>query len=90
MNNLKIYKYRSIGSVSAIKIDNRILCMGWYTYTQADQAINKGSPSDTIEILGHNVAAMIVWKGTIEFETLNKTFSMLEKNYRKNAEEVLL
>lgn len=89
-DKLKVYKYRALGSVSGIKIDDRVLCMGWYAYKHVDQSSDKSLASDAVEILGHNIAALVVWKGTGEFEALDKTFSMLEKNYQKNSEEVLL
>lgn len=88
--NLKIYKYTTPGSVSAIKIDNRVLCMGWYTYEKVNHSNHKHYSNDEVAISGHDVAALVVWRGTDEFEALDKTFSMLEINYRTYAEEVLL
>jgi hypothetical protein len=90
LDKLKVYKYRAPSSVSGIKIDNRVLCMGWYTYEQVDRAAYKSYASDTIEISGHDVAAVVAWRGTGEFEALDKTFSMLEKSYRKSSEKVLV
>jgi hypothetical protein len=87
---LKVYKYRSPGSVSAIKIDNRVLCMGWYIYEKAENLANSSYASDTIEVSGHDVAALVVWRDTEEFNELEKTFSLLEKNYQKHAEKVSL
>lgn len=87
---LKVYKYRSPGSVSAIKIDNRVLCMGWYIYEKAENLAYSSYASDTIEISGHDVAAFVVWKDTEEYNELERTFSLLEKNYQKHAEKVSL
>ena len=89
-DKLKVYKYKAPGSVSGIKIDNRVLCMGWYIYRHVDEFTDKSMAADDVELLGHNIAALVVWKGTPEFEVLDKTFSKLEKNYQKNSEEVLL
>jgi hypothetical protein len=86
---LKVYKYRTPCTVSAIKIDNRVLCMGWYLYEKVDYA-HKSYPDDIVEISGHDVAALIVLKGTNEFKALDKTFSTLEMNFRRNSEEVPL
>ncbi len=88
LDKLKVYKYRTPGSVSGIRIDNRVLCMGWYTYESVAQTISRVSASDSVEVSGHDVAALVVWKGTSEFEALNKTFSKLEENYRGNSEVV--
>jgi hypothetical protein len=87
-DKLKIYKYRVPSSMSAIKIDNRILCMGWYTYEQKKRLDDKTYPDDTIDISGHDRAAVVVYKGTNEFQVLDKMFSLLEKNYREYAEIV--
>ena len=91
-DQLKIFKYRSPGSVSAIKIDNRVLCMGWYMYEyeMAENHLHSGYPNDTIEVSGHDVAALVVWSGTEEFEELEKTFSYQLKNFEKYAEWVAL
>lgn len=89
-DKLKIYKFRTPATLSAIKIDNRILCMGWYTYEQVDPAAHKHYGSDTVAVSGHDVATLVAWGGTEEFEVLDKTFSMLENNYRNNSEEMLL
>src|SRR5690242_4559882 len=77
LDKLKVYKYRTPSSVSGIRIDNRVLCMGWYIYESASQNNARGAASDSVEISGHDVAALVVWKGTREFEALNKTFSSL-------------
>jgi hypothetical protein len=89
-DKFKVYKYRTLGSVSGIKIDDRVLCMGWYVYKHVDQFTDKNMAGDEVELLGHNIAVLVVWKGTPEFEALNKTFNMLEKNYQRNSEEVRL
>lgn len=93
-NCLKLYKYQVPGSVSGIRINlgtKQLLCMGWYTYEHADGTNrNPFYPSDTVQISGHDVAAVVVWSGTEHFDALNKTFSMLEKNYEMNSQEVAL
>lgn len=88
---LKIRKYRAPGSVSAVKIDKHVLCMGWYTYEHVDASNrNPVHSADSIQVSGHDVAAVVVWKDTEEFEALDKTFRTLEENYQNNSEEVFL
>lgn len=87
-DRLKVYKYHVPSSISAIKIDNRVLCIGWYTYEEVDRAAEKTYTSDTFELSAHDRAAVIAVKGTHEFRALDKTFSVLEKNYRAHAEHV--
>lgn len=88
-DNLKLYKYRSPASVSAIKIDDRVLCMGWYLYERQDQPHHPDFKNDTAEISAHDVAAIIAFAGTSEYNKLLKTFQTLEENFQKHAEEVL-
>jgi len=87
-NKLKIYKYHAPSSMSAIKIDNRLLCMGWYTYEESSVSMHTTYPDDTIEISGHDRAAVVVWQGTNEFQALDRTFNILENNYRKHAQVI--
>lgn len=94
LGKLKVRKYHVPGSVSGIKINfgtEQVLCMGWYTYEQVDDLNrNPAYSTDTTELSGHDRAAVITWKGTDEFEALHNTFSTLEKNYQKYAEDVIL
>lgn len=101
---LEVYKYRVASSMSAVKIDNRVLYMGWYTYEQTTHPVHKAFPEDTFELSGHDRAAVVAWEGTndpqkpgepfgmmddmSDYQKLNKTFSKLEENYREHAEIV--
>lgn len=88
--------------MSAIKIDDRVLCMGWYTYEEGYQANSPTYANDTVGISGHDRAAVVVCKGTEEFwdfdktfcvsnginnfKALDRTFRGIEKNYLENAD----
>ena len=88
-NKLKVYKYRSPNSMSAVKIDQRVICMGWYTLEQEDDDSDQNeNASTTIELSGHDRAAVVALAGTDAFHALDKTFNVLETNYRKRAELV--
>jgi hypothetical protein len=87
--NLKIRKYRVPSSVHGIRIDEQALSIGRYIYEHVDSAKRSSIYStDSIRILGHQLAAIVVWKGTEEFEVLNKMFNMLEMKYQKDSEEM--
>lgn len=90
LDNLKLYKYRSPASISAVKIDDRVLCMGWYLYEHQDQPDHPDFKNDTTEISAHDVAASVVFEGTSEYNKFLKTFQTLEENFQKHAEEVQL
>jgi hypothetical protein len=87
-DKLEVYKYRVPPSMSAVKIDNRVICMGWYTCEQKRRGDDKAHEDDTIDISGHDRPAMVVYKGTWEFQVLDKMFSRVEKNYREFGEIV--
>lgn len=90
LEKLEVYKYRAPSSISAIKIDQRVLSMGWYAYEQVDRADYSFHREDSIAISGHDRAAVVAWEGTEEFKALDKTFSTLEANYRIHAERASL
>jgi len=87
-DNLKLYKYRSPASVSAVKIDDRVLCMGWYLYEHMAQPHHPDFKNDTTEISAHDVVAIVAFAGTSEYNKLLKTFQALEENFQQHAEEV--
>jgi hypothetical protein len=67
--------------------------MGWYLYlprSHKDGSNQKGH--DTIDIYAHDVAAIVAYKNTPDFEALNDTFERLEAGYRndESTEEVSL
>jgi hypothetical protein len=64
--------------------------MGWYIYEQVDRTCRQSYIDDTVEISGHDVASVLMWKGTDGLEELVNTFNTQEENYRVNSEEVLL
>jgi hypothetical protein len=77
--------------VSAVKIDNTVLAMGWYTYEHVDTTNQKAAyPDDQIQVSGHDIAAIVVWKGTPEFEALDRTFRQLTDNYQRNSVTISL
>ncbi|HEY1350270.1 MAG TPA: hypothetical protein VGF67_11670 [Ktedonobacteraceae bacterium] len=94
---LKIYTYRPPGSMSAIKIDERVLSMGWYTYEEKANGGHEVYLHDTLELSGHGRAAVVAWAGagagpgaSGDFQRLCRTFRILEKNYREHAEVVAI
>jgi hypothetical protein len=101
---LKVFKYRPPCSMSAIKIDNRILYIGYYTYESKEATNQESYPSDTIDLSGHDRAAIVTWQdseasqilhttsNTSEeanhFQKFANTFNVLEQNYRTHGEIV--
>jgi len=89
-DRILVRKFHTPSSLSGIRIDDQVLCIGWYTYEAVDDT-NKSHkhPKDIIQVSGHDVAALIVWRRTDEYEALNRTFSILEANYKKNADKAI-
>ncbi|SRR5258707_8437 len=89
-SNLKVYKFKTPASVRAIKIDEQVLCVGWYTYERVYRKDQPTFPDDQTAISGHDRPAIVVWKGTEEYDILNQMVLVLVENYRNNAEAVPL
>lgn len=87
-SELTVYKCAAPMTVRAVMIDDRLLCMGPYTY-EPEKGLGK-HPDDTVEISGNDICTMIAAKGTENFEALNTTFAMLVRKYQNAAEQVLL
>lgn len=82
---LEVRKYRAIASISGIRIDDRILFVGWYIYEYVEIPHQKYA-KDTLETSAHDRAGILAWRGTTAFNVLNTTFSEVEANYRRNSE----
>lgn len=86
--HLKLYKYRTLGTVSAIRVDDRVISLGSYTYEQVDPTRDKHYGSDTIAISGDDRMAIVAFGETPEYQSLNTTFNIIEHEYQQNREEV--
>lgn len=89
-STLKVYRVTAPISVRAIKIDNEVLCMGWYTFEPEDRSNRPEYPDDQISVSGHDRATIIAWRGTAEFDALNSTFMAMVDIYRDPRNEVPL
>lgn len=87
-SELTVYKCTTPMTVRAIMIDDRLLCMGPYTY-EPERGVGK-HPDDTVEISGNDIATTIAVKGTENFEAMHTTFAMLVRKYQNAAEQVVL
>ena len=86
--HLKLYKYRTLGTVSAIRIDDRVISLGSYTYEQVDPTRDQHYGSDTIAISGDDRMAIVAFGETPEYQALNATFNAIEHEYQQKREEV--
>jgi hypothetical protein len=89
---LAIYKYRVPGSVTAVKIDDDVILMGWYFYLHVNEDDelphkdrNGNDYSDSFHINGRTTPAVILRKNEPGFEALAKAFGDLEHNYRVSS-----
>jgi hypothetical protein len=86
-STLEVYKCTMPMSVRGIMIDDRLLCMGGYTYEPDDREGATDHLDDTVAVSGHDTATMIARRGTREFDALNATFSMLVDKYERFSRE---
>lgn len=89
-SNLQVYKFRTPASVRAIKIDDEVLCVGWYTYEKVDRRGWPTFPDDQTAISGHDRPTFVAWKGTEEYTILNQMITVMVENYSENKEVVTL
>ncbi len=72
---LSVIKYRTPASVAAVRIDDRVIFMGWYLYLAPTEQDAK--PDDKAAVYAHNVAGIIAYKGSTDYDALNATFEKL-------------
>jgi len=85
ISELTVYQCTMPMTVRAIMIDDRLLCMGPYTYEpEADEK----HPGDTVEVSGHDVATVIAHRGTGNFDALRQTFDSLVRKYELVARRI--
>lgn len=89
-SNLKVYKFKTPASVRAVKIDDQVLCVGWYTYEKVDRQGWSTYPDDQTAVSGHDRPTIVAWKGTEEYDILNQMIMVMVQNYQENAEMVPL
>jgi len=86
---LKISKAFAPMSVRAIRIDDKVLCVGWYTFEEIDR-VGDAYPDDKITISGHDRPTLIAWAGTPEYDVINEMLTNMLAVYRKSATPVHL
>lgn len=70
ISELTVYQCEVPLSARAVMVDDRLLCMGWYI-------CGPGSikhPNDRMDVSGHDMATVIAYRGTENFDALDKTF----------------
>jgi hypothetical protein len=86
---LEVYKYDPPGSVRGVMIDNRVLAIGWYAYEYVSKSErNQNYSNDMFAVWSHNVAGMLLYKGSIEFEIFKELFLKQVENYKANVSEL--
>lgn len=83
LSQLHVYTCTMPMSVRAVMIDDRIICMGWYTYEPDDRADAGDYRDDTVAVSGDDIATVVARRGTHEFDALNSTLAMLISKYER-------
>ncbi len=79
---LVVYEYDTPASIRAVKIDDEVIAIGWYTYEHMLTS-DTNYPGDNFEISGHDVAGMLLFRGSPEYDTLNKMFENQIRDYEQ-------
>src|SRR5262249_53297296 len=76
-------------SVAAVRIDQKVIAMGWYVYLHVDASnVRHVKAGDAVKIVAHDVPCIVARRGSAEFDILNRFFDRLIENYEVNAEPV--
>jgi len=84
---LKVYEYDPPASLRAIKIDDKVLAIGWYIYEYVDKGNLQDKqtyPDDDIKLYGHSIPGKLLFAGSQEYEIMNKLFQELISNFNKH------
>lgn len=88
---LTVYEYDAPASLRAIKIDDKLIGVGWYIYRYVDREDpeeNQKYPEDNIKLLGHDQPGKILFSGSHEYAVMNKLIENLAENFtRQNKRE---
>jgi hypothetical protein len=89
-NKISFMTYVAPASVSAVRIDDNLIAMGWYIYKHVDESNRSilSESEDKVELLGHCIPAVLAAKGSMEFEVLNSLFDSLTANFKKNSTQL--
>jgi hypothetical protein len=81
--NVRIYEYDPPASVSAVRIDDKLISVGWSITKNIESTSYAEYPiGDTVEMLAHNVPAILARRGSAEYDTLNTLFRDLCENFK--------
>lgn len=78
---LMVYDYDPPASLRAVKLDNKILAVGWYIYKFVDKNEKKRYPEDEIKLLGHNQPGKLLYFGSREYDVMSELFDYLVENF---------
>ena len=89
-STFKIYKFKVPVSTRAILIDDKVLCVGNYTFEAKDRSGKREYANDPVTIAGMDRPTRLVWHGTEEFEFYREMIESLAASYRDdpNTEKV--
>lgn len=79
---LIIHEYEALASIRAVKIDEELIGIGWYTYEHIVKS-DKNYPDDRVEISGHDVAGLLLFRGSPEYELFDKMIMNQVVNYKE-------
>lgn len=83
---LNVYTYDVPASIRAVKIDEDIIGIGWYTYEHVIK-YDTEFLGDECEVSGHDVPGFIFYKGSPEYEAVNDMINNQIKNYDLHIEK---
>ncbi|MEL6461721.1 MAG: hypothetical protein AAFQ91_26400 [Cyanobacteria bacterium J06621_15] len=80
ISTLEIHYYNVPASIRGVLIDDEVLGIGWYTYTHKINDDNK-SLKNKFEVTGYNIAGILFYKGSNDYEIFKRMFKEQVKDY---------
>ena len=79
---LTVHGYHAPSSLRGVLIDDSLIAIGWYTYEHI-LSPDKDYPNDDVELSGHDVAGILLHKGSFEYSIMKNMFMKQVDNFEK-------
>lgn len=86
---LTVYVYDVPATIKGVLVDDELLGIGWYKYeyiNNENKKLDDDSSQDKFHLSGHNVAGMLCYKKSDEYDILKKMFMNQVENFKTYCE----
>ncbi|WP_129350543.1 hypothetical protein [Solidesulfovibrio carbinolicus] len=84
---IEVTAYRTEASLRGLMLDDKVVALGWYVFKKKDKLSPKFTHDD-VNIWGHNMPGILLYKGNSNFEEAANFFRKMKKHYEKHGERL--